>query len=274
MTALDSRSTDPPAPAPRLGIAHLLCWIAGCAVTLAVSQYAVLNQQIAPQDQTYHAVSGTVAAMAYGAALAGLLFIGWSRWRGDRSLPRLPGHWLLLLAAVVALLDAACTFGFQFLAQVRGVSFYAYWSPYHAVGHGCGLLVAIGFLVLVPLPWMWRIAIASLGLLCGGQFLWHLLLVVGSYETPASGPISRLFAWLGPSLGYLLGDHLMAGLSALGAVALLAACLHDIVRRRPGDWIHYTGIAAFLAMAGIQVAGYLRYTAPLVWPEPTTVVAQ
>ena len=43
----------------------------------------------------------------------------------------------------------------------------------------------------------------------------------------------------------------MVGGASLGAVALAAACLHDVARCRPGDWIHYTGVLAFLALAGM-----------------------
>lgn len=244
---------------PPLGIRHLLLWVAGCAVALAAYRLTSAGQETAPGDQAFTAAWQMANSTAYGAALAGLAIMGWRRLRGDRRLPCLPGHWLLLLGAVTALLDAGFTLGFLLAAAANGVSFYIYWWHYGAAGYGCGAVVVAVALIGIRQPWWWRVPLVALFLLFAAQSFWHLAILYAGQSSWIGSMYYSVTRWLGSPLGDRVQEHLMAAGAAAGVNTLLAAWLCDRIARRRGDWIHYSGVAVWIIMGCAQLAAYVYY---------------
>jgi hypothetical protein len=253
MALADAAATSP------LGIRHLLLWVAGCAVTLGVYRLTSEGQELAPGDQAFAAAWQMANSMAYGAALAGLAIIGWRRLRGDRRLPCLPGHWLLVLGAVTAALDAGFTLGFLVLAEAKGVSFYVYWWHYGAAGYGCGAVVVAAALIGIRQPWRWRGPLVALFLVFATQCCLHLAILYAGQSSWVGSAYDSVTRWLGTPWGDRAKEHLMAAGAAAGVITLLIAWLCDRIARRRGDWIHYTGVAVWVVMGCTHLAAYVYY---------------
>src|SRR5689334_8091256 len=89
----------------RLRVVHLLGWTLGCALGFAAYQGLTprLNLQVQSFGEAYNAVMG----MAFGTILAGAGVLAHRRWRGDTTVPSLPGHWLLLFGIAAAFANGA-----------------------------------------------------------------------------------------------------------------------------------------------------------------------
>ncbi len=75
-----------------------------------------------------------VMGAAFGTFLAGsAIYCRHRRWRGDRRLSPLPGHWLLIFGLAAALADGAAIALYRPMVAVLGESMRSsrvYWLPY------------------------------------------------------------------------------------------------------------------------------------------------
>src|SRR5262245_47816764 len=95
-----------PPPRRRLTIAHLMLWTLGCAVALGFYREITLAQQRPDgRFQIVMQVFGLLYCIPAGARIGTVFLFAWMTWRGDRSFPTQPGHWLLLTEGVSALLS-------------------------------------------------------------------------------------------------------------------------------------------------------------------------
>jgi hypothetical protein len=99
----------------RLGIAHLLLWMAttGAVLGFVTSPEAARNDSRVRHSATMERVRDAnralaiAAAPAYGAALAGMVLALWRTVSRKFAFPVQPGHWLLQLVGVIPLAIAA-----------------------------------------------------------------------------------------------------------------------------------------------------------------------
>src|SRR5437762_4596 len=94
-----------PPPRRRLSIAHLMLWTLGCALALGFYRSIELEQQ-RPDDRFSLILQyfGLPYCIPAGARVGAVFLFGWMTWRGDKSFPTQPGHWLLLIEGTSILL--------------------------------------------------------------------------------------------------------------------------------------------------------------------------
>jgi hypothetical protein len=101
--------SGPPDPGERISILYLMVWTAGSAVILAFYRQSMSLTQGQPASpfnptwlQTAYAV---LMSPLQGAGVAAVGLMMWRRFRGGPPFPRQPGHWLLVISGVTALLS-------------------------------------------------------------------------------------------------------------------------------------------------------------------------
>src|SRR5688572_31280631 len=95
----------PPARPIRLGIVHLVGWMASVGVALAILRITADDAELPAAYRFSAQLSQMFVGIAYGTALGGLALLVYRRvWHGAKF-PSQPGHWLFLLGSVGLLLD-------------------------------------------------------------------------------------------------------------------------------------------------------------------------
>ena len=178
----------------------------------------------------------------------------------------MPGHWLLLFGVAAAVADAVAFVVHRVLLSMwypRDVYLTAYWLPHllarrgpdpagmynQCVGWGLGAVAALAFCwhlrSRLPRPWfaVFLVFLLTAAVLAGGAITVTLMSYGPSGWRPA-------LAWFRAAI------HLFAGFVALGALAIIVAVACDCRRRDPTDGLHRAGIAAWLAIATIQLSLY------------------
>ncbi len=228
-------SSRPESDQPKLGIRHLLLWGFATAVVMsALSTIRLLNgEPVHSRTYLYEIVGGS----AYGLALAGII-LGLNRWKRGLSLIIHPGHLLLYLAGIVMILDLGLTMGWSLWGQAHGRTMAHYFPHRQFVAYSASVAVLI--LVLVRVRWrrIWYLPIAALLLLSLAQVFVSAIILVDSW---------RSFAVQHP---WLISYYTFPVLASFCAATLLIVAVIDAVHEgRKRDWIHWVGVAAFLAMA-------------------------
>jgi hypothetical protein len=250
--AADASPESIAAPAAmRLSIAHLLLWIAGTALVVALFPVNWLGGPDLLMDresyfqkvqarQTLERLSVVAVAPCYGAAIASLL-VACSRLLFRRpGFPSLPGHWPLIHLGLWILIVGII---------IRGTPDRDF-SPYNLhllrQHHGAALVIlfvvllaaAIGAVLAVRDPWRWRMAVRC-----------HLVAVVVPIVAflivpPAS---ERSLAMTGTLV--VLCWYIAALIAVLGG-------LWDFITRERFDLFHWVGV--------ISLLGILAHP-PLTW---------
>ena len=249
-------ATDPfEATRPRqpLGIIHLLGWITGIAVVLALYRWALdsgwLDVSPAYQEELRWWQLGY--GLVYGTAIstAGLLI--YRRICGDRRFPSQPGHWLLLFGALAFAADV--------LAFVLSKAIVALWKRQfewdpgwyyfqQALVWSFALLVASIVLSRLRAQWNWRLLAVLIAMLIATNCLTNSL-VVFSMWTQAMG-----LAILSGGWPYYLVHW--AQIVAVG-ICLLAIPIVVGCDRHPRDWLHWVGIVATTALGLVEEANQI-----------------
>ncbi len=102
--------------APRLRIAHLLCWTVASAFGFAA--YRGITPSLAPGVYIGIGVYDSVMGLALGTILTGVSIMAYRRWRDGMPYPSLPGHWLLVFGLAAAVADSVAIGVFQFLTRL------------------------------------------------------------------------------------------------------------------------------------------------------------
>src|SRR5262245_3923261 len=245
-----SEAGTAPGPVPssaastmRLSIAHLLLWMAGTSLVVALfpkgwlagpdefGSRELFLQRVA-QRQTLERLSVVAGAPCYGAALASLLVAGVRLlWRRP-GFPSLPGHWPLVNLGLWVLIVGAI------VSNIPDRSFSMY--NLRVVGQNAGaplvillmllLTVAVQAVLSVRQPLRWRIAL-------GCQLAAAVLPLVGVL----------LMNGLDRPLLVIAGKLIMLCWYIAALVSVLAG-LWDFIRRERFDLFHWVGVVSLLGI--------------------------
>jgi len=99
----------PPDPGERISILYLMVWTAGSAVILTFYRLSMSQREGLPASTAnpdwLQAAYALLMSPLQGAGVAALGLMMWRRFRGGRPFPRQPGHWLLVITGLMALLN-------------------------------------------------------------------------------------------------------------------------------------------------------------------------
>jgi hypothetical protein len=236
----DSRQ---PPPAPRLGIIHILLWMAGSAVLLLFMRR--MDERFAdllPEGwQTFQRVMHLVQSMIFGAALTGFpLFYFY--WRRRSPYPRHPGHWLLLLLGTGLLLHWVL-FETTPVNPQHDYESYKYWAVFrHSLSTAVEslLLVTASVFLIRSRSIIWSLVLLGTVLLSALEWLAVLI------EYDFVPGIRRLASPYSSGLPYPLFLYVYRATITLPQLGVMAACLVDVFTRTRRDWAHWMGVCCFL----------------------------
>jgi hypothetical protein len=249
-------------------IGHLMAWTVGCA--LGFGAYGALSPpwQLPPKTFILGWAYNLTMGAAFGTILTGAGIMAYRRWRGDRSYPFLPGHWLLTFGVAAALADAVAVVVFRSLLRAwfpPGTHLSAYWLPYRMAVNGPELAgmynqcVGWGLGAAAALAFCWHLR----GRLSRPWFAVFLVFLLASAMLAAVGMSVTVLFYSRPAWGLALvwfryAMHIYVGFILLGALTILAAIALDRWSQRATDGLHWAGVAAWLAIASIQAAVYFK----------------
>jgi len=232
---------SPASPAPiknRLSIGHFLLWMTVSGLVLAafrgLSRDMVEEGDLNAQDALYvwlQRLLLVAAAPVYGVAFSGLCLALWRLMTRRPAFPSQPGHWLLLVIAVVGLW--------------AGIEWSIQWKNANAiVSRGLVALAGLTFLTVKaamqirrPRRWLLVFGLAACG--C-------LVIAVVFLSQRADSPGTTV------PLG-LLGVSVVAS-SCMGA---LVCGILDLASDHKYDAFHWAGLAALAAVATHPLAAWL-----------------
>ncbi len=214
----------------RLSIAHLLWFTLSTAAMFAA--HGVLSRYY-PTFQSRDAwerVHQTIFTLGYGAALGAIGLFVWWRLRG-RIVRFQPGHWLILILAVGALLDLA-------IAVVLGN-----WGPReHSMNISvhrsiCSGVVALFIIWPITYTWndRWRWSFVAVGLACTCMSALDASFALDFLVVRKTGFVA----------GHML---IVAGITVFFGVNLVNAVLDWRYRVRR-DWLHALGLLSTCSLA-------------------------
>jgi hypothetical protein len=249
-TESSAELASPPEPRPRrLGIAHLMLWTAGSAVTLAFLR-GTFDEQRSESIQTLQKALALVQAPFYGAALACLPLVFWRPRPAEQRFPTQPGHWLLLVQGV-SLLTAMLVF-VSLPHRANGVVVAANAEEMQELlrqlAHREVLRLAPTLAVTLLAAWQmtrprWRSMFLLMALGYGLGIIAFGAAAVGETQTLA-----------------MVGTELLWLLQTISAVALLVCVLRDWAEGMTHDFLHTTGITARFAIVALGwIAPWLYY---------------
>jgi hypothetical protein len=235
-----------PPPPNRLSIAHLMVWTFGSAVILACYRVIDMGQDGDSPLRTeggmaiVRQVSALFHSIFLGAELGGVMLFAWRSLAGTRGFPTQPGHWILLIEGMSAMLvwtGQAAAFVMDGGTQ-RNIHLWAAWQLPNCTITG----VAYALLLAQPgLTSAWRFACAVLSF----QYCVALAAEMAFLQQP---PVSSLHQW-----AFDLQSVWLPPLAIL--VVIAAARLDPDVRRR--DFLHWTGIVALLGTQMLTIGFHL-----------------
>ena len=239
-----------PEQAPRLGIVHLLGWMAGCAVVLAIYRGTTDWAKIDPEYRATLRLWQLAFGLLYGTALSGLGLLAWRRLRGQSTFPTMPGHWLLVLSGIGFLHDGLTSWIAGRILAHESLSPYGF-SPYwlqQTLGWGGAALVGLGCCFVKGAPFHWRVFILLVTLVFFANALTH-----GLGAADQLSPLvlrRRLFSGSWP---YYYGPlaRVVGETTCVGMLPLLVWL--DARARLRRDWLHWTGAVVVTGLAIVDV---------------------
>jgi len=253
-------------PRRRITIAHLMLWTLGCAIALGLYRANYLA------DQSDTRLSGILQyyfllnSIPAGARIGAVLLFGWMIYRGDKSFPTQPGHWLLLNEGVYVLLVWLAGAAIVVFTGDRRPN--ALWIAAHVPSSvATAVLYVVGLIAISREDRVWngaRVHRSGTGWrlvdTSGGNRLWKvafwLLLLEHAMGAVAFGSITIYFL-AGNILGAPIPWRLMSLNTYCAPVLLLVlpvATFTDPHRSRR-DFLHWTGIMAAVATDLLNMGG-------------------
>jgi hypothetical protein len=224
--------------------------------------YRAIMYSLNAQFQLLGLVYNVVMGMCLGTILTGVGLLALRRWRGDPPSPLLPGHWLLIFGFAAALVDGVAIVVYRYVKPMSLNPPMAYWTPFRvawtptfsdiiqqSTGWGLGGMIALGFgwFLRRRLPRRWLIVVLGFflaaAILAGG----YILAIVEANRARNTGV---LVSWCRRSV------HVYAGSILLCTFAIAAAVGWDRLHGSRTDGLHWSGIAAWLTIAAIQIITY------------------
>ncbi len=226
----------------RLGIRHLILWVAATAVVMSMLSTLRLINQEPVNSRTY--LHTLVGGSAYGAALAGII-IGLWRWRQGKRVIVHPGHLFLYLAGFAMLLDLGLTLILSLWAQAHGRTMMDFFDHRQFLGYGASAIVLTAAVVRTRQTPLWCLPLVALLLLALSQVVGSALVLVKAWS------YLQQLQWLAP---WYTGLPLIA----TSAATILVVAVIDAFRSgEKRDWMHWAGVAVIVAMAAPHLIEWL-----------------
>ena len=234
-------------PTSRIGIIHLLGWMAGVAIVLAFYANFTDWSEIDPEYYFGMRLAHLAFGLCYGTAIAGLGLVLWRRFVDGLAFPTQPGHWLLVLVAatfiLVGLTDVT-TRGMQWLGWIdRGWDRRAYAQQvqiWFVVFAGSIFAICLGRRLG---RWRWLAAAVALLTLANALTSLAAQLVFYSNATTWLPLPSGNWPYFAVHCSRLYGTLLCLPF-------LLWAGYRD---RHDRDWVHWVGICVAIVLGVIEV---------------------
>jgi hypothetical protein len=219
-------------PGPKLAIWHLLLWMSGVAI-VGAWQRAWYGQPFPPQPFEWQQLWWGPTLAVWGLFLAGLLLALRGLIVRQPYFPVTAGHWLLVIEGAIVVIDYAQD---PILSYLKNNTSWKREMISHLsmlIGFSLVSAACVGGAFAMRDTWPWRIA----------------MLVF------ASVPIY----WAVENAVWLLNNRTRAGaLSQFGMdwqervlwasiIAMWLMAAFELYRRRPRDWLHWTGLIAVTA---------------------------
>lgn len=223
---------------PRLQIFHLLMWVTGSALILAVYRQSNMGQRGQTNaSQIVWSALIVVQSMLYGGAVCSLPIYLARKLKGI-PFPVHPGQWLLLISGVMHVLQ------------------FAHWGVLQLLDS-----TVMSDLVLPRFVWAGGYAVISVTAVCLGivaavaqrdSRLWMAFFLIGSarhavavlWYLALAMFIDRL-DWFGPL------NLVVSGGIGIVSAALLLCIWQDLARGVRRDWMHWAGVAVQLGSATV-----------------------
>lgn len=235
MATLNHQASPPPI---RLGIVHFFVWITTCALVL--TGYKLLNDpsDFADDERAFSSAFQLVMSIGYSLALTALGVLIVRRWQGDRRFPTHAGHWLVIVGVIAMAIDGGSMAVVKLIAARTGLPWKEYWSVYQATAWSLGTLAGLLLLMGVRLEVYWRLVVVGIVAFTSLPAIEHLADAAGQR-------FWTLYRW---------HDAIALSILGLGILAVILASGIDLATRVKRDWLHWSGVAAWLGLATMQVA--------------------
>jgi hypothetical protein len=226
----EDRSPFAPARTPRLSILHFMLWTFCSAAVLTLFRTIESLQGDLPEGYaSVQRVSSVLSGVISGAVLAGAIVLVHTRVRGTPPMLRHPGHWLLLVTAIVTLTQLA--------AYVLILLLFGIGDMFFLLIYGATSLFAVIAYVLAVLRNVavrWKVCFGAIAAIDALQGIFY----VGIWA-------------FGPQLAILTAVARWGHPFLAGWVAVVS--LVDLVVGQRRDWLHWTGVTTYAMTSGIAL---------------------
>lgn len=235
MVTLNHHAGPPPI---RLGIVHFFVWITTCALVL--TGYKLLNDpaDFAADERAFSSAFQLVMSIGYSLALTALGVLIVRRWQGDLRFPTHAGHWLVIVGVIAMAIDGGSLAVVKLYAARSGLPWKEYWPEYQATAWSLGTLAGLALLVLVRQELYWRLVVLGIVAFTSLHAIEHVADATGQR-------LWTLYRW---------HDAIALSILGLGILSVILASGIDLSTRVKRDWLHWSGVAAWLGLATMQVA--------------------
>jgi hypothetical protein len=237
----------------RLRIIHLLGWMLGCSLALAM-QRAQASSDPLPLPLV-HSVRRLGLGLAYGTALSGLGLFLW-RWRTQSGPgPTQPGHWLLIYGGARFLI---VFFSGAIVKLVTHVAPSNVLPSLFSQAISGWITTAIGIVFVLRIrdaPRLWKATAALIVLSIGMSAiaLTHMatnLILLSRGVRNAYFPLFFATLAIAAYLMLLIGPLLWLG-------CMWCAVAVDRFNRTPRDWLHVSGVVAISGLVIVDIGSNL-----------------
>lgn len=236
----------------RIGINHLLLWTAGTSVALGALNFAYPMELVPANAYVAEAIRRLLVAAAYGVAIAAWLWIFWRRQFNRPFELKHPGHFLLVMASAVAIVDHGLLVLSQEAILLNLLRDWEIDDLRMLLSYATGLLICGTVFLSGVLRGFWKFALALMALRCVAYSALFLAEVHYNF-TGIPQANWTLYFYRGLSV---TGEASLMGVSLALVIAVIYDWLHSRAKR---DWLHYLGIIATLVICINASVGELRY---------------
>jgi hypothetical protein len=244
-------------PTQKLAIVHLLGWMAGVGVVLAIYRAATQWTEPTREVEFSQRLIQLGFGLAYGTAVSGLGLFLWRWWRGTGSGPTQPGHWLLVFGGLGLVIDVGVAAAVYAVVMSRsgtdyGILTFQAWSNHQIIGWSMAALISSVVLIRMRATWWWQAVVLVVLVMTIANVAANIL-----YLLCANGVFAG--TWPYDVTQYV---RVAGALGCLAAIGFAEVC--DRRQGRPRDWLHLVGLLMAVSLGSVDLAvqGYFVW---LVW---------
>jgi hypothetical protein len=236
---------EPADSGERLSILYLMVWTAGSAVILAFYRQSItqsLNEPNRAMDPTWlQTAAALLMSPLQGAGVAAVALMVWRKLRGGRPFPKHPGHWLLVIAGLLALVTwPAWLITREFIrGGPPGLYLITYRLPIMVV------FIALCCFAVAKMP---------------SEVLWRKMFLIWIFGN--SVPIFFLCVMYVDFSSYRWARLPDMFIGAALPIAFLVTGVLDRASGVPRDHLHWAGIGCRVAYVGLVVLEIVRFCLP------------